>query len=245
MQLSISKTASLTGVSVRTLHYYDEIGLLSPSMISETGYRYYDEKAVARLQQILFFRELDFSLKDIACMMNAPDYDKEDALVKQRELLLMKRKRLDRLITLLDDNLKGDQTMSFKEFDMSEINATKDKYAEEVKERWGNTEAYKQSEERTKKYSKQDWADAKEEADTIFKAFAAKVGEDAGSTEVQNLVKEWKNYITKTYYDCTNEILAGLGKMYLEDERFKQNLDQFKEGTAELMSKAIEIYVRS
>lgn len=242
MSFSVSETAKLTGVSVRTLHYYDEIGLLSPSIISETGYRYYDDSALERLQQILFYRELDFTLKDIAEIMNASGYQKEDALRKQRELLQLKRKRLDKLIHLLDANLKGENTMSFKEFDMSEIENAKAKYAKEVNERWGSTDAYKQSKRRTDGYTTEDWARIKEEADDITKRFAEKVGEDPASAEVQELVAQWQNHITKYYYDCTNEILAGLGQMYVADERFTNNIDKFGEGTAKLMSQAIEVY---
>lgn len=242
MSFSVSETARLTGVSVRTLHYYDEIGLLSPSMISETGYRYYDDSALERLQQILFYRELDFALKDIAEIMNASGYQKEDALRKQRELLQLKRKRLDKLIHLLDAKMKGENTMSFTEFDMSEIENAKAKYAKEVNERWGGTDAYRQSQRRTSSYSKEDWARIREEADDITRRFAEKVGEDPASPEVQELVAQWQNHITKYYYDCTDEILAGLGQMYVADERFTKNIDKFGEGTAKLKSRAIEVY---
>ena len=137
MRKSISEMAKLSGVSVRTLHYYDEIGLLKPSeVVSDTGYRYYDELAMERLQQILFYRELDFPLKEIVKIMKSSEYNKEDALNKQRALLKLKRKRLDRLICLLDASLKGERNMSFKEFDMSEIEIAKEQYAKEVEERY-------------------------------------------------------------------------------------------------------------
>lgn len=243
MSFTISATAKLAGVSVRTLHYYDEIGLLSPSeVVSETGYRYYDELALNRLQQILFYRELDFSLKDIVKIMNAPDYKKEEALMRQKELLKLKRKRLDKLIRLLDANLKGDNTMSFKEFDMSAIEEARSKYASEVKEKWGSTDAYAQSNERTAKYSKEDWAKVMNESDSIMKDFSKHIGEAPASEVVQKLVEEWRNFINKSYYDCTAEILAGLGKMYVADERFMNNIDKFGEGTALLMSEAIKVY---
>jgi Predicted transcriptional regulators len=242
MKLSISQTAKISGVSVRTLHYYDEIGLLSPSEVSETGYRYYDDLALERLQQILFYRELDFPLKEIMDIMNASNYKKEEALQKQKELLLLKRKRLDNLIQLLESNLKGVDTMSFKEFDMDEINQFKEKYAEEVKEKWGNTSAYQESNEKTKNYSKEDWNKALNKSDQIMKEFAKQVGKDPAEEEVQKLVSEWKAFITEAYYNCTDEILAGLGQMYLADQRFKDNIDKFGAGTAELMSKAIAVY---
>lgn len=244
MRVTISEMAKMAGVSVRTLHYYDEIGLLEPSeVVSETGYRYYDEKAAERLQQILFFRELDFPLKEIVQIMNASDYKKEEALKRQRELLRLKRKRLDKLIGLLDAGLKGDTNMSFQEFDKSEIEQAKEKYAKEVQSRWGNTDAYQQSSKRTAAYTKEDWKEVGGKMDELLKAFADHVGEAPESAAVQELVEAWQKYITDYYYDCTNEILAGLGQMYVADERFTKNMDKFKEGTAELISRAIEIYI--
>jgi DNA-binding transcriptional MerR regulator len=242
VSFSVSETAKLAGVSVRTLHYYDEIGLLSPSMVSETGYRYYDELALERLQQILFYRELDFPLKSIVEIMNASDYKKEEALKGQRELLLLKRRRLDKLIGLLDANLKGDNTMSFKEFDISAIEEAKLKYSEEVKAKWGNTEAYKQSKEKTDHYTKEDWARIAGRSDEIMNQFSQRREEAPDSREVQALVEEWKAFITEFYYDCTNEILNGLADMYVADQRFTKNIDKFGEGTAKFMSKAIKVY---
>ena len=242
MKFSVSETAKLTGISVRTLHYYDEIGLLSPSMVSETGYRYYDNIALERLQQILFYKELDFSLKEINEIMNASHYKREDALRRQRELLKLKRNRLDKLISLLDDNLKGENTMSFKEFDMSAIEEAKNKYAEEVKSKWGNTDAYAQSKKKTDNYSKDDWNNAMSKSDEIMKKFSNKICEDPACEEVQELVEEWRAFITEYYYDCTKEILSGLGEMYVADERFMKNINKFGEGTAQLMSEAIKIY---
>ena len=198
MNYSISETAKLSGVSVRTLHYYDEIGLLAPSMVSDTGYRYYDEMALEKLQQILFYRELDFSLKEIAKIISAPDYRKEDALMRQKELLMLKRERLDKLIDLLDANLKGENTMSFKEFDMSVIEEAKTKYADEVKERWGNTDAYTESKKKTNRYTKEDWARISSKSDEIMKGFAKLAKESPDSEPVQQLVEDWKEFISES-----------------------------------------------
>ncbi len=245
MRYSISEMAKLSGVSGRTLHYYDEIDLLKPSeVLRDNGYRYYDEAAAERLQQILFYRELDFPLKEIVKIMNASEYNKDDALKRQRELLKMKRKRLDQLIRLLDANVKGDNTMSFKEFDMTEIEEAKGKYAKEVDQKWGNTAAYAQSKEKTAKYKKEDWESVIENMDEILKLFAKHLGEDPASEEVQKAVMKWQQWITESYYDCTKEILAELGKMYIADERFKANMDKFGEGTAVLISQAIEEYCK-
>lgn len=123
--MKINEVAKLTGVTARTLHYYDEIGLLKPDEITGAGYRLYDNTTLEILQQILFFRELDFSLKDIKEIMTNPRYDKEEALSKQRNLLLKKRKHIDNLISLVDNTLRGDIDMSFKQFEMTEFEAAK------------------------------------------------------------------------------------------------------------------------
>lgn len=244
MQYTVSEIAKLTGVSVRTLHYYDEIHLLSPSQVSEAGYRYYDEAALAHLQQILFYRELDFNLKTIANIMNAPNYRKEEALEKQKQLLLLKRQRLDNIITLLDANLKGESNMSFKEFDTTKIEQEKAKYAAEVKEKWGDTMAYQESQEKTKSYSKDDWNQVMSGMDDLLKNFAANVNEAPDSKVVQELVGQWQQFITDHYYNCTKEILKGLGQMYVADERFTSYMDKFATGTASLVSQGIEVYCK-
>ena len=143
--LTVGETARLTGVSVRTLHYYDEIGLLRTSGTSEGGYRLYDEACLARLQQILFFRELAFPLDEIRRILESPSFNSRKAMERHRELLAMKRERLERLIELVDHILKGDITMDFKPFDASEFCRAQERYAEEAKERWGDSPAYAQS----------------------------------------------------------------------------------------------------
>ena len=240
--MRISEVAKLTGITVRTLHYYDEIGLLKPSEITEAGYRLYSREDLEILQQILFFRELDFPLSQIKEIMNNPNYDKEEALKKQKELLIQQRQRIEGLIKLIEKRIEGDNNMSFKEFDMNEIEENKKKYAKEVKERWGTSNAYEESEKKTSSYNKEKWGDINQETSEIFKGFAELRNSDPGSEEVQELVRRWQKYITDNFYTCTNEILSGLGLMYVEDERFKENLDKNGEGTAKLMAEAIKIY---
>ena len=240
--MRISEVAKLTGITVRTLHYYDEVGLLKPSEITEAGYRLYSREDLEILQQILFFRELDFPLSQIKEIMNNPNYDKEEALKKQKELLIQQRQRIEGLIKLIEKRIEGDNNMSFKEFDMNEIEENKKKYAKEVKERWGTSKAYEESEKKTSSYNKGKWGDINQETSEIFKGFAELRNSDPGSEEVQELVRRWQKYITDNFYTCTNEILSGLGLMYVEDERFKENLDKNGEGTAKLMAEAIKIY---
>ena len=143
---SISQVAKLTGVSIRTLQYYDEIDLLKPSKLTTSGYRMYDDDALQTLQQILFFKELEFPLKEIKQILEKPYFDRVSAFKKQKELLLLKRDRLDRLIQLLEHLEKGEQCMSFKEFDLSDyINALEDfksNQTETVIQHWGSIENF-------------------------------------------------------------------------------------------------------
>ena len=237
--MQIKEFADFTGVSVRTLHYYDEIGLLVPAHVDRfTGYRYYDESSLLRMQEILFYRELDFSLKSIREILSSANYDKIKALNEQKHLLTLKKERLERLILAIDDAVKGENIM--KAFDNNEF----EKYKAEVKEKWGETEAYKEHQERTIKYSDDKWHDLAEGMNKILEEFAMcmKNGETPASIEIQKLVEILQNYITENYYLCTNEILVGLGQMYVSDERFKKNIDKHADGTAEFICEAIGIY---
>lgn len=143
---TISQVAELTGISIRTLQYYDEIRLLKPSELTQSGYRLYDDDALQKLQQILFFKELGFKLKEIKEILEKPDFDRMNAFKKQKELLLIKRNRTDRLIQLLSRLEKGEQCMSFREFDLSDyINALEDfknNSTDDVIKHWGNVENF-------------------------------------------------------------------------------------------------------
>lgn len=240
--MKINDVAKLAGITVRTLHYYDEIGLLQPSQVSSAGYRIYDEKDLELLQQILFFRELDFSLSEIKEIMANPNFNKEEALYRHRDMLVKKRERLDGLIELVSKRLEGEKDMQFEAFDMTEIEKMKKQYAQEVKERWGGTDAYAQSQERTAKYDKEKWSGLTVEGQKLLQAFGEQRHNEPDSNEVQELVKAWQEYITNNFYNCTKQILSGLGRMYVGDERFTQNIDKNGEGTARFMAKAIEIY---
>ena len=245
MKLQIKEFAELTGVSVRTLHYYDEIGLLKPSFVDEqNGYRFYDEESLERMQEILFYRELDFSLKSIGEILALPNYDKQKALAEQKRLLTIKKKRLEQLIAALEQAEKGEIKMSA--FDNSEYETARQQYEDEAKQRWGDTDAYKESQAKTARYSKDQWNDVLGGMNGIFAEFAdcRNCGESADGDTAQRLVKKLQDYITALFYHCTDEILAGLGQMYVCDERFKNNIDKCGEGTAEFASVAIKIYCK-
>lgn len=239
MKMQIKEFAQLTGVSVRTLHYYDEIGLLKPSEVdAQTGYRFYDENAFERMQEILFYRELDFSLKTIAEILSSPDYDKQQALSRQRKLLLAKKERLEQLIATLDSVEEGMGFMKTK----NEYEALKNQYAEEAKQRWGNTDAYKESENRNTDLSK-----AVPLLDAVFEEFAElnRAGASPESEPAKIMAEKLQQCITDNFYTCTDEILKGLGQMYVADERFRKNIDRHGEGTAEFVSACIKNYFKA
>lgn len=246
MKLHIREFAKLTGVSVRTLHYYDEIGLLKPSSVDEqNGYRFYDEYALTRMQEILFYRELDFPLKEIRMILSSPDYDKQNALKEQKYLLTLKKERLERLISALDSAMKG-EIVDMNIFDNSEFEAKREQYAKEAKEKWGDTAAYKESAEKTADYSSDKWNQVNSAMDSIIAEFAdcKRKGLTSDSKEAQEVVKRWQGFITENYYTCTKEILAALGEMYVADERFRDNIDRHGDGTAQFMSDAIKAYCK-
>ena len=242
--MHIKEFAKLSGVSIRTLHYYDEIGLLKSAFVDEqNGYREYDEKSLERMIEILFYRELDFSLKSIAEILSSPDYDKSVAIRKQKELLMLKKERLEKLISALDKAEKGEMLMNT--FNNNDYETARKQYAEEAKQRWGNTEAYKESEKKTAGYSADKQNDVNAGLNAVLAEFASvKDSETPASEKSQELVKKLQTYITENFYNCTPEILAGLGQMYVADERFKSNIDQSGQGTAEFISEAIKIYCK-
>ncbi len=242
MKMQIKDFSEVTGVSVRTLRYYDEIDLLKPAYVDEfSSYRYYDDKSLLRMQEILFYRELDFSLKSIGEILSSPNYDKEKALAQQKQLLILKKERLERLILVIDSEKKGDESV-MKAFDNSEF----EKYKAEAKEKWGDTEAYSEYTEKTKDFSKSKFDSLTEGIDSIMGEFALVKNDDIDPSDeiAQNLVKKLQDYISENFYKCTKEILAGLGQMYVFDERFRNNIDKHGGGTAEYISQAISIYCR-
>ena len=244
MEWRIKEFADYTGVSVRTLHYYDQIGLLKPASVDQNnGYRCYNEISLQRMQEILFYRELDFSLKEISEILSSSEYNREEALSAQKELLILKIKRLQRIVHALDDAIKGDK-IDMKTFNNSEFEQQKESYAKEAKERWGNTAAYKESEEKTSGYGEKKWSEINNGMNSLMAEFAAcrQSGAAPGSSMAQGLVAKWQAYITENYYTCTKEILGGLGQMYTSDNRFLNNINKHGDGTAEYMSDAIRIY---
>lgn len=243
--MRIGEIAALTGVTLKTLRHYDKIGLLKPDAHTEGGYRCYECASLERLQQILFFRELDFSLKEIASILDAPGYDKELALTRQRIMLQQKRDRIDRLLAVLDPSRKEDIVMRLNAFDQREGKKMKEQYAEEVKRRWGQTEAYRESEQKMVHDGDKRCLEREEEREALLAAFAEHRAQEPGDAVVQDLVRRWQKHISDHFYVCSKAILADLGEMYTADERFTQTIDQHGTGTAAFMSLAIFIYCNS
>lgn len=245
----VKEVADLASVSVRTLHHYDHIGLLSPSEVSDSGYRIYGEAELARLQQILFFKEMDFSLEKVKRILDDPDFNEEEALEHHREILMKKKKRLERLIHSVDQTLgtvRGGERMAeeerFEPFNKSEIEAHQKRYEKEVEERWGGTDAYKESKRKTTGYSDEDWKRIQDEGDRIDRDLVARMDQGPENEEVQRLIGEKRRHISNNFYECKPEIFRGLADMYVNDPRFQKNIDQWKEGYAQFLSKAIHTY---
>ena len=240
--MTVKQVSKLTGVSVRTLQYYDDIGLLSPSERTEAGYRLYEEAQLATLQEILLFRELEFPLKDIQRIITSPDFDRSKAIAQQIKLLTMKKEHIENLISLAREiRSKGAGTMSFDAFDTKKM----EEYAEKAKASWGTTQAYKEYEEKSKGRTRENALDISRGMMELFAQLGAIRDSDPASERAQALVRDLQEYITENYYNCTKEILSGLGKMYAAGGEFTKNIDSYGgDGTAEFTHKAIEIYCR-
>ena len=237
---SITEIAKQTGISVRTLHHYDAIGLLLPTAVTEAGYRLYDEQALRRLQSILLFRELQFPLEEIKAFLDDPGFDPLAALEDQIQLLQLRKERLEGLIDFARTlQKKGWNPMNFSAFDDHEVKA----YEAEAKERWGSTAAYREFEE--KKASGADFDERGRKLMELFAHFGPLKELSPSDPAVQEQVAALQAMITQNFYTCTPEILKGLGAMYTADERFRKNIDRAGgEGTAEFVGKAIEVYCK-
>ncbi len=245
MAYTVKEVARLSGVTVRTLHHYDAIGLLKPAAVSPAGYRLYSDADLERLQQVLFFRELGFSLRDIGRVLNSPDFDRREALAMHRRLLVEKRRHVQALIRSVDRSIAamdGGEDMSstamFQGFDESKLN----EYREEARRRWGNTPAWEESERRTSGYTKQDWQDIQSESDEINRGLAALMEQDPADTEVQELVGRWYGLINTRFYECSPQVFRGLADMYVEDARFAAHYDRWGPGLAGFLRQAMHVY---
>lgn len=240
--MTVKGVSNLTGVSIRTLQYYDKIGLLHPAHRTQAGYRLYDAAALERLQQILLFRELEFSLEDIRKILKNPEFDREKALEQQITLLTLKKQHLEKLIALAEKiRTTGGNVMDFNAFDTQKIK----KYTEQAKKEWGETPEYKEFEEKTAHKTEKEVKDMSSQLMDIVAAFGGMQSKDPADSEVQAQVKKLRDFITENYYTCTKPILHQLGQMYGAGGEFTENINAAGgEGAAEFAQKAIEIYCR-
>ncbi|GGJ88858.1 MerR family transcriptional regulator [Lentibacillus kapialis] len=239
--MKVREVAGLVGISVRTLHHYDEIGLLEPET-TESGYRIYSEKELETLQQILFFKKLGFPLKKIKEIINSPSFDREEALYVQRKMLLEERSRLDNMIATIDktiQNTKGEIPMSdqekFEGFDFS-----KNPYEQEARERWGD-KAVEESNAKVNQLSKDEQQAMEQEFDRIYRDLAAIRHQAPDSNEAQAAIKVWYDYLNKIG-SYSLDAFKGLGQMYVDDERFTKNIDTYGDGLAMFMCDAMAFY---
>jgi MerR family transcriptional regulator, thiopeptide resistance regulator len=243
MALTVSQVARVVGVSVRALHHYDEIGLLRPSERSAAGYRLYSGADLERLQQVLFFRALELPLEEIARIMTDPDFDVGAALRMQRQMLSEKAVKLAALVSAVDAAIerfeKGEPMKEEEMKDMFEGFNPRE-YEEEAEQRWGNTEAFKESKRRTARYTKQDWQAVKEEMGAIFGRLAALIeaGEPADGPEAMDAAEAHRQHIERWFYTCPRSMHRGLGKLYVDDPRFTANIDKTRPGLAEYAARA-------
>ena len=239
---TVQQVSRLTGVSVRTLHHYDAIGLLKPSQVTPAGYRMYDEKSLAQLQTILLLRQLRFSLKDIKKILDNPQFDPIQAMTQQIRLLELQRDQLDRLIAHARKIQEtGVMEMNFSAFDTKQL----DEYTAQAKNKWGSTDAYKQFEKKTQGQSKEQLLTTGDALMDIFREAGTIRHLSPASPEGQALVAKLQNFITEHYYNCTNQILRGLGQMYIAGDSMTENIEKAGgEGTAQFVHQAIEVFTK-
>ena len=227
---TVKDVSKLTGVSVRTLHYYDAIGLLTPTKVTDAGYRMYDDTALSRLQSILLFREF----------LDSPDFNQEETIAQQIKLLELQYKHIGELISFAREiQTKGVKTMNFEVFDANEI----EQYKAEVKSKWGNSKAYQEYEQRVVSHSEHNDSKFVNEIMSLFTDLGAMKQLPPTDKAVQEKIAALQAYINENFYTCSNDILKELGEMYVCDDRFKKNIDRFGgEGTAKFVREAIFVY---
>ncbi len=243
VKITIKKLADIAGVSVRTLHYYDELGLLVPDSRSSSGYRFYDEKDISRLQQIMFFRELGFNLNDIKKIVTQPDFDVLEALKSHRALLRKKAERIDELLATVDKTvkkLKGEANMDIKEYYQGFSDEKIEKYRNEVRERWGE-KTLRESEARVMKMGKEKFAELQAEGGRIFQAIADNMAKGHDSEVIQAEVRKWRQWL-KNFHHYSDEAVLGLGRGYSQHPEFAAFFRKIHQDLPVFLTRAIEYY---
>ena len=248
--MTVNEVSKITGLSVRTLHHYDKIGLLTPTSHTDAGYRLYDDAALEKLMQIMLFRTLEFPLDEIKTILDSKNYNRNKALVQHIELLSMKKQHIENLIDLAQGILmRGVNHMStnytkadFEAFDEKKL----DEYVKRAKEAYANTDARKEFEKKNKKRSPEDNRQLEKDIMHFFKKLGKMRSLDPSDKKVQKIVQELRSFITVNFYNCTPQIFSGLGRMYAGGGEFTENIDATGgEGTGEFANQAIQFYCNS
>ncbi|MBT2421730.1 MerR family transcriptional regulator [Streptomyces sp. ISL-22] len=244
MSYSVGQVAGFAGVTVRTLHHYDDIGLLVPSERSHAGHRRYSDADLDRLQQILFYRELGFPLEEVAALLDDPDADPREHLRRQHELLTARIEKLQKMAAAVEHAMEASKMgINLTPEEKFEVFGDKDpeQYAEEAEQRWGGTEAYAESRRRAARYTKEDWKRIQAQVNDWGERYTALVAEGESPTgeRAMDLAEEHRRHIGTWYFECPYEMHKYLGEMYVADERFKAYYDSMREGLAEHLKEAI------
>jgi DNA-binding transcriptional MerR regulator len=247
MPYTVKQLADLAGITIRTLHHYDKIGLLSPSSHTKKGYRLYEEKDLIKLQQILFFKELEFSLNEIKRMMNTDEFNIMQSLKDQKHLMQLKKNRMEKLLQSIDttiNSMKKKQKLSPQElYDPFNDDNVK-QYQQEVKERWEKTDAYKQSMQRVKRMTKEQMEKIKADQRQNEQMIASLMDKGPENQAVQEQIQIHYNGINQ-FYDCSLEMYQNLADMYVSDPRFTAHYNETKAGLAKFMQSAITFYIKN
>lgn len=240
--MTVHEVSQISGVSIRALHHYDKIGLLPATEVTDAGYRMYDDTALERLQQILLFKELQFTLKEIKAILDSPDFDRGRVLEQQIQLLELRKERLQNLIDLARGiKMIGVKHMSFEAFDTRKL----DEYARQAKASWGQTDAYKEYEKKSVGRGKEEQHVLNVQMMEIFSEFGKIKEQNPEGEAAVGLAKRLQEFITEHFYTCTDKILLGLGAMYAGGGDLTVNIDKIGgTGTAEFADKAIQAYCK-
>lgn len=246
--MAVNEVAILMGVTARTLHYYDEIGLLVPKHYTKANYRLYTSEDVEYLQQIIFLKEIGFELKQITQILQSPDYDKIEIYKRQRALLYEKKKQMDRMIVRLDALVEDKEQEAMEGWtaghDAEEVYGLQKQYYDEIERLYGGSESYHSFEKKSKEKGKKlIYAELDQAARTLFQQIGLRMDSQPDNEHVQELISKWQEYISANLYPCTNEILAGLGQLYVTDERFTAYFENIRPGLARYIAEAIKLYV--
>ncbi|MBQ1030031.1 MerR family transcriptional regulator [Micromonospora parva] len=244
MAYTVGQVAKVAGVTVRTLHHYDEIGLLSPSGRTSAGYRRYDDADLQRLQLVLYYRELGFPLEEITAIIDDPAADPAAHLRRQHELLTVRLKRLQEMVTAIEFAMEATKmNIQLTPEERFEVfgDFSPEEHEAEAEQRWGDTDAYRESNRRASRYGKEDWLRIKAENEDWGRRIVALMaaGAPADSAEAMELAEEHRQLISRWFYECSYEMQTGLADMYLADERFTAHYENIAEGLAAYLHEAI------